>query len=84
MFNETRNMSVQNGVEGLVKKIITEDEAKEGRTNRINAVLEKAGVEKESYLEALSFNSSGYSVVMARDVDKLMVNSYNPEIAILP
>ena len=63
----------------------TEYEAKEGRKLRIDAVLEKAGLktmeQKQEYYEALSFSSSGYTIVMARDVDELMVNSYNPEIA---
>ena len=63
----------------------TEYEAKEGRKKRIDAVLEKAGLQsteqKEIYYEALSFSSSGYSIILARDIDELMVNSYNPEIA---
>ena len=59
-------------------------DAKEGRVLRINAVLDKAGMtskkDKEDYCQALSYSSSGYTVVMARDIDELMVNSYNPEI----
>ncbi len=62
----------------------TELEAIEGRTKRIDAVLNMAGLntdeEKARYHQALSYSSSGYTVVMARDIDELYVNSYNPEI----
>ena len=65
----------------------TKIEAKQGRLFRINAVLDKAGFisdeDKKCYYEALSYSSSGYAVVMARDIDELMVNSYNPEITLL-
>ena len=43
-------------------------------------MLEKAGVELEEYETALQFSPSGYSVIMARDIDELWVNSYNPEL----
>ena len=59
-------------------------EAKEGRAKRINSVLDRAGLigeeGKQRYRDALSQSSAGYTVVMARDIDELMVNSYNPEI----
>ena len=59
-------------------------EATEGRLNRIDAVLDKAGLitedDKKMYNEALTYNSSGFTVVMARDIDELYTNSYNPEI----
>ena len=62
----------------------TEYDAILGRTKRIDAVLEKAGYksdeEKAMYESALSFSCSGYAVVLARDIDELNVNSYNPEI----
>jgi hypothetical protein len=55
-----------------------------GRARRIDAVLEKAGLMseegKQKYQAALLHSSSGYKIVMARDVDELWVNSYNPEI----
>ena len=58
-----------------------------GREQRIDALLEKAGLGseegKEMYVAALGFSSSGYSLVMARDIDELWVNSYNPEITIV-
>ena len=59
-------------------------QATRGRKQRIDAVLNKAGLnseeEKQKYNAALEYSSSGYKVVMARDIDELWVNSYNPEI----
>ena len=59
-------------------------EAKEGRAKRIDSVLTRAGLigeeGKKRYRDALAQSFAGYSVVMARDIDELMVNSYNPEI----
>ena len=63
---------------------ILEAEAEEGRILRINAVLDRAGLttdeDKEKYEKALAYSSSGYTVIMARDIDELFINSYNPEI----
>ena len=62
----------------------TEAAAEEGRIKRIDAVLDKAGLttdeDKEKYENALAYSSSGYTIVMARDIDELFINSYNPEI----
>ena len=62
----------------------TLEDAKKGRTKRINAVLDRAGLktddDKQRYQDALQYSSSGYTVVMERDIDETMVNSYNPEI----
>ena len=56
----------------------------EGRNKRIDALLVSAGLtsveEKQLYQEALEYSSAGYSIVMARDIDEIYVNSYNPEI----
>ena len=53
------------------------------RELRIKELLSMAGLETEEdwnfYLEALQFSKSGFSVVMARDLDEINVNSYNPE-----
>ena len=42
-----------------------------------------AGYETENewdlYLSALSVSKKGYSLIMARDIDEIFVNSYNPE-----
>ena len=46
--------------------------------------MDKAGLkskeEKQKYQAALEYSSSGYKIIMARDIDELWVNSYNPEI----
>ena len=61
-------------------------EADEGRRNRIDTILNKAGLtskeEKEDYEKALAFSLSGFTVGYARDIDELMVNPYNPEITL--
>jgi hypothetical protein len=62
----------------------TVDAAREGRRKRIYEVLNKAGMTteeaKNQYQEALAYSSSGFTVVMTRDIDELNVNNYNPEI----
>ena len=59
-------------------------EVLDGRRKRIDALLNLAGLitaeEKNEYQYALEYSSSGYSIVMARDIDEIWVNSYNPEI----
>ena len=46
--------------------------------------MDKAGLktneDKQKYQDALAYSSSGYTIVMERDIDELMINSYNPEI----
>ena len=53
------------------------------RENRIKQLLAKAGYETEEdwdlYVSALSTVKNGYSIVMARDIDEIFINSYNPE-----
>ena len=50
---------------------------------RIRELLKKAGWGKEEdlnlYIEALTYNTNGYSIIQQRDVDEIFVNSYNPE-----
>jgi hypothetical protein len=62
----------------------TVDEAREGRQRRIYEVLNKAGLktenEKNQYKEALAYSSVAIAIVMARDIDELNINTYNPEI----
>ena len=59
-------------------------DAMQGRYKRIDAVLAMAGLttheDKQIYQAALQYSSSGYKIVMARDIDELWVNSFNPEI----
>ena len=62
----------------------TVKEAKEGRAKRIDEVLDRAGLkteeDKKKYTEALAYSNSGFTIVMARDIDELHTNPYNPEI----
>ena len=50
----------------------------------MDSILNNAGLnteeEKQKYKEALEYSTSGYTIIMARDIDELWVNSYNPEI----
>ena len=55
-------------------------EYKFNRKERIEKVLELAKVDKDEYLEAvLETSRKGISVVLARDIDEIYVNNYNPE-----
>ena len=49
------------------------------RIKRIKKVCTHADVAYNDYLEALSMSKSGYTVVLARDIDELNMNPYNPE-----
>ena len=59
-------------------------EAVKGRRQRINLLLNRAGLhtdeDKTLYQQALEYSSAGYAIILARDVDEIWVNSYNPEI----
>ena len=58
---------------------------KENRLKRIIKLLAKAGLTSESdislYEEALTYSTSGYTVVLERDLSEMYINSYNPEWA---
>ena len=53
------------------------------RELRIKELLALAGLKTEAdwdlYLEALQYSANGFTLVMARDLDEINVNSYNPE-----
>ena len=53
------------------------------REKRIKMLLSLAGYETEEdwnlYIQALATLKQGYSLIMARDIDEIYVNSYNPE-----
>ena len=59
-------------------------EAVEGRCQRISALLEMAGLvtdeDKQDYQKALEYSRASYTIIYARDIDEIWVNSYNPEI----
>ena len=42
-------------------------------------LCQKANVQYNEYIEALETSTSGYSVVLARDLDELFINPYNRE-----
>ena len=48
-------------------------------------MLEKAGLKSESdismYEEALTYSSSGFTIILERDISEMYINSYNPEWA---
>ena len=56
------------------------EEYKKNRKKRILEVLELAGVDPQEYVAALKESSrKGINVILARDIDELYVNNYNPE-----
>ena len=57
----------------------TVEENSRGRKARILELLNIADVTEEEYIEALEYSPKGYTVVLRRDIDEMMVNNYNPE-----
>ena len=51
----------------------------QGKESRIRMLCQRAQVEFEDYVKALSVNRMGYKIVLERDVDELYVNNYNIE-----
>ena len=56
------------------------------REERLDILLQAAEIEgttfeerNKNYVEALSISTQGYSVILKRDVDEIMINNYNPE-----
>ena len=62
----------------LVRKVLT-DEATPNDISLID-LLEKANVEEEDYLEAMSVSQRGNNVVLERDPSENSVNPYNPTL----
>ena len=73
--------------EEYIKKIMmnydkdTEDinEYKKNREERIKMICKRADVEYKDYVAALQVSNRGYSVVYARDIDELFINTYNED-----
>ena len=65
------------------KKNETKEQYKENRKKRIEKVLAEAGLKTEEdckmYEKALQSSCAGYSLIIARDIDKIFVNNYNRE-----
>ena len=55
------------------------EDYKSKRLERIEMVLKKSKVSMDDYLTALKTTKSGYSVVLARDIDETMINNFNEE-----
>ena len=56
------------------------EEYRKNRKKRILKILEIANVEPDDYVTALKQSSrKGVNVILARDIDELYVNNYNPE-----
>ena len=65
---------------------ISENDIKDIERNRLQALLDEAGVSSESdksaieiYEEALGISGTGYKIVHKRDINEIYVNNYNPE-----
>ena len=54
-------------------------EYKINREERIKRLCRKAEVEYKEYVDALQVSHRGYSVVYARDIDELYINTYNED-----
>ena len=62
------------------KKHETMEEYKENRKVRILKVLHVAGVSEEDYVAAVREQTRrGVNIILARDVDEIYINNYNPE-----
>ena len=61
------------------------DEYERNREERVKKVLNLAGLktqeEYDHYISALESSTSGYSIILQRDINEIYVNSYNPEWA---
>ena len=68
----------------IMQKYQKETESKEdykiNRTERIKDICKHAGVKFDDYLTALGHSSSGYKVILTRDIDETMINPYNTEM----
>ena len=71
-------------IDQIMKKYDKENESiaeyRNNRKERIMEVLKLANVDPEDYLAALKESTmKGTNVILARDIDELNVNNYNPE-----
>ena len=67
------------------RELETREEYERNREVRIKKVLNVAGLKTQDdydkYISALEGTTTGYSVILQRDISELYVNSYNPEWA---
>ena len=58
----------------------TRDDYTVNRKQRILKVLELAGVSAKCYVAAVRENTrKGVNIILARDIDEMYINNYNPE-----
>ena len=58
----------------------TKDEYVTNRKERNLKVLELAGISPKCYIEAVQEQSrKGVNIILARDIDEIYINDYNPE-----
>ena len=76
-------VSEKKNIEKIMKHFEKEAEDKElfikNRMERIKSICALAEVTYSDYLEALSMSKTGYTVVLARDIDELNINPFNIE-----
>ena len=73
----------EDSISQIMKNYSKQEETKEEHQGKIEERIEQlcdlAGVTVSSYYTALSESKSGYALVQRRDLDKIYINSYNPE-----
>ena len=72
--------SIEKIMDKFTKETETSTEMIKNRVRRIKMVCKMADVSYKDYIEALGITSSGYKVVLARDIDELQINPYNEEM----
>ena len=78
----------------IIAKVVSEypniksenkEEYEKNREERIKKVLQFAGIKTKEdydlYISALEASTSGYAIILQRDITEIYVNSYNPEWA---
>ena len=65
--------------EKVPEKGDTVEEYEQNRTLRIKEMLAVAGVDEVIYYGALQHSNKGVKIVQKRDLDEIMIESYNPE-----
>ena len=76
-------LSNEEKMKNLMKKFNKDEESPEEyhqkRLERIELLLKEASVSMKDYKTALQSKQSGYSIILARDVDEININNFNVE-----
>ena len=74
----------KNVTDKIMQKYQKENESRKdfelNRKKRIKEICQIADVKFDDYIEALGNSNSSYKVILARDIDELMINPYNIEM----